>query len=235
MQGLQNDPVLWDYEDCFSDNLISYQTKYIIFGSCLLVPPVVQSFRNNSNCTSCIITRTAHTDGRRWEYYQWRGTLPLGFIYISDWQKESERKEHSTLKEWCLKRFVLTQGINLNKAHNPMAMKQAVANRLLGAVSVLPTLMYVVSICSSQWMMKTQSSRHSMPSGVITDFQGSPFLSQLPLKSTKDRWTNPLKGFLWRLQWKISWYMYMVKIKQMMTVSYDKYWTEQGSRTEVQP
>ena len=32
-RGLQTDPVLWDYEDCFSNNLVSYQTKYIIFGS----------------------------------------------------------------------------------------------------------------------------------------------------------------------------------------------------------
>ena len=32
-KGLQTDPVLWDYEDCLSDNLVSYQTKYILFGS----------------------------------------------------------------------------------------------------------------------------------------------------------------------------------------------------------
>lgn len=72
----------------------------------------------------------------------------MGFTYVSDWQKERERKEHSTLKEWSSKRFVLTQGINLNKAHNPMAMKQAVANRLSCAVSFA-----YLDVCSGYWQL----------------------------------------------------------------------------------
>ena len=48
--------------------------------------------------------RKAHRDGRRWDYCLRRGTHPLGFIYVTDRQTKSERKEHSTLE------FVLTYG-----------------------------------------------------------------------------------------------------------------------------
>lgn len=41
-KGLQTDPLLWDYEDCLSDNLVSYQLEQSTYlqEADLLVPPV---------------------------------------------------------------------------------------------------------------------------------------------------------------------------------------------------
>lgn len=76
-------------------------TKQSTFGSWSLSFSNSPPPKENSNCTSWTRMREDHRDGRQWDYGQRTGTHSMGFIYGSDWQAKSERKEHSTHKEWC--------------------------------------------------------------------------------------------------------------------------------------
>ena len=51
----------------------------------------------------------------------------------------------------------MTQGINLNKAHNSMAMKQAVANRLSCAVSFA-----YLDVCSGYWQLPVDDKNSAL-------------------------------------------------------------------------
>ena len=80
---------------------------------------------------------------------------------------------------------------DLNKAlkrpHYPMVTVEEVANRLSGAKSFMS-----LDACSGYWQLPVDDES----SKVDIDLQGSLLASLLPLKSTKGRWTNSLKGFL---------------------------------------
>lgn len=104
-------------------------------------------------------------------------------------------KEKSTppSKEWCSKRFVLTQRINLNKAHNPTPMKQAVANPLSCAVSFA-----YLDVCSGYWQLPVDDENSKLltfntPWGQYW-FTRLPFYISPAPEITKGRWTNPLRG-----------------------------------------
>ena len=91
---------------------------------------------------------------------------------------------------------------DLNKAlkrpHYPMVTVEEVANRLSGAKSFMS-----LDACSGYWQLPEDDESSKLLTfntrGVDIDLQGSLLAFLLPLKSTKGRWTNSLKGFLWKL------------------------------------
>ena len=86
----------------------------------------------------------------------------------------------------------------LKRRHYPMVTVEEVANGLSGAKSFMS-----LDACSGYWQLPVDDESSKLLTfntrGVDIDLQGSLLASLLPLKSTKGRWTNSLKGFLWRL------------------------------------
>ena len=78
----ETDPVLREYQDCFSDKPGKLPTK-VHLEIDPSVPPVVPPTEENTDCSSRASTRKTQRDGRRWYYCQSGGTYTLGVIYAS--------------------------------------------------------------------------------------------------------------------------------------------------------
>ena len=121
----------------------------------------------------------------------------MGFIVIEKRKVKEKNTPHSKNDvRICIDPRDLNKA--LKRPHYPMVTVEEVAKRLSGAKSFMS-----LDACSGYWQLPVDDESSKLLTfntrGVDIDLQGSLLASLLPLKSTKGRWTNSLKGFLWRL------------------------------------
>lgn len=191
----QKDPILREYPDCFSDKPGTLPNKVHLEVDAS-VPPVVHPPRK----IPVAMLEPAREKLKEMEedgiiVKEDEPTSWVSSMLVIDKRKVKDKRKDTPLSKDDVRICIDPRDLNkaLKRPHYPMVTVEEVANRLSGAKSFTS-----LDACSGYWQLPVdeESSKLLTFNTHDTDLQDSLLVSHQPLKSTKGRWTDCLKGFL---------------------------------------